>query len=161
MLPSPRLCLLSLALLAAGISAAYAQAPLSGSTLAPSSPMIAQPQTSVTAMPQTPIDERIAFNHAERWLIPYYFDDVRIKQRRAARDKTQPRALPAGLTVAPAKGDLLQPAVMAELRRLPSPLIRQLPKERPDTTRLIAGKDVLMLRRSTGEVLDVLGNAIR
>src|SRR3546814_5066813 len=71
-----------------------------------------------------------------------------------------PRDLPAGLTQAPAPGDILPPAILAEMTPLPKPLIRELPRVRPDTSRYIAGRDVLLVQRSSGKVLDVLSGIV-
>lgn len=115
---------------------------------------------AVPAQPQQPVDERSAFNSTEQWLIPHYFAQIRDRQNRAGRQKEFERALPAGLQQPPGKGDILPPAIRAEMPRLPGPLVRELPPRRPDTERLIAGKDVLLVRASTGEVLDIIGDVI-
>jgi len=103
----------------------------------------------------------VAFSHAERWIIPDYFFEVRLRQIRASRSKTHERALPQGLTAPLTRGDVVPAGVMAGLRALPGPLLRQLPPPRPDTMRRIAGQDVVMLRSSTGEVLDILAGAVK
>lgn len=126
-------------------------------------PPPAEPQSTMTAAPAAPlppIDDRVAFNHPERWIIRHYFARVREDQLRASRSKVYERALPAGLTEPPAKGDILPASVIADMRPLPGPLVRELPPARPDTLRRIAGKNVLMLRASTGEVLDLLDNVV-
>lgn len=140
---------------------AVGQSAFPGLQAAPPPP--AAPQEVLPAAPAAPlppIDERVAFNHPERWIIRNYFDRVREDQVRASRSKVYERALPAGLQQPPAKGDRLSAATIAEMRSLPGPLIRELPPARPGTLRRIAGKDVLMLRSATGEVLDVISNVI-
>lgn len=106
------------------------------------------------------IDDRIAFNSTERWLIPNYFQRVREKQTRASRAEKFRRGLPEGIAKAPVKGDVLPANVVAGLHRLPGPLLRELPPARPDTERLVVGTDIILLRPSSGEVLDVLGKVI-
>ncbi len=152
---------LAVILQAAGLSAAWAQSAFPGlQTPPPPPPPQDTPVVMAAPAPLPPVDESVAFNHAERWIIPDYFGRVRERQLRASRSKKYARDLPAGLTKPPAKGDQLSPAVVAELRRLPEPLLRELPPARPDTLRRIAGQDVLMLRRATGEVLDILSGVI-
>lgn len=126
------------------------------------------PSTSMQVQPFAPavpqaarIDERTAFNSAERWLIPYYFQRVRDKQTRASRAEKFQRRLPAGIAKAPGKGDVLPANVVAGLPRLPGPLLRDLPPARPDTERLVVGTDIILLRPSSGEVLDVLDKVIQ
>ena len=75
--------------------------------------------------------------------------------------KVYERALPAGLTEPPAKGDILPASVIADMRPLPGPLVRELPPARPDTERLVVGTDIILLRPSSGEVLDVLDRVIQ
>lgn len=126
-------------------------------------PTPAQPQDlapAPVAQVVRPVDDRVAFNSPEQWLIPRYFQNVRSEQRRAARNKRYDRALPAGLTREPAKGDHLPLAVLAELSRLPGPLLRELPPARPGTDRVIVGKNVLMVATADGEVLDILPGII-
>lgn len=138
-------------------SPASAQSALRGPGLAPApaeSPLLPQPVPVAT--PRAPIDDRIAFNTAETWRIAHYFTQVREKQKRSSRSKKFPRALPEGITTDPAKGDRLPLDVLARLDRLPGPLLRELPPRRPDTDRVVVGKNVLMVRSSTGEVLDIL-----
>lgn len=143
---------------------AIAQSNLTGLNLAPPPPALpAAPVASplpANAPAVAGIDERIAFNSTERWLIPHYFQRVREQQRRAARAKKFQRALPDGVATPPQKGDMLPLGVVASLHRLPAPLARDLPPERPDTNRLVVGTDIVMLRSSTGEVLDVLNRVI-
>lgn len=154
------------ALLAAGLAALLAaspaQAQMPGPNLAPP-PLLssdAQSQAAIfTAAPQA-VDERIAFNSSERWIIPTFYERVREKQRRAARNKKYERTLPAGIAAAPARGDRLPVTVLASLDRLPGPLLRELPPARPNTDRVMVGKDILMVSTSTGEVLDVLPNIL-
>lgn len=129
---------------------ALAPVPVQPSTLAP--PPAAAPVVEV-------VDDRVAFNPAEQWLIRYYFSRDREKQRRAARSKRYERALPAGLTHVPAKGEVIPHGALAELRRLPGPLLHDLPPARPGTDRVIVAKDVLMVTTS-GQVLDILPNVI-
>ncbi len=155
------------AFLTAGFAAALlvastAQAQTRGPNLAPppALPSDTQPQAAMfTAAPQA-VDERVAFNSSERWIIPTFYERVREKQRRAGRSKKYDRALPAGIAAAPAKGDLLPMTVLATLDRLPGPLLRNLPPARPQTDRVMVGKDILMVSTSTGEVLDVLPNIL-
>jgi hypothetical protein len=154
------------ALLAAGLAAllaaSTAQAQMPGPNLAPPPllPSDTQPQAAIfTAAPQA-VDERVAFNSSERWIIPTFYERVREKQRRAARNKKYERTLPAGITAVPAKGDLLPMTVLARLDRLPGALLRSLPPARPQTDRVMVGKDILMVSTSTGEVLDVLPNIL-
>lgn len=155
-----------LRLIIAGISAALvasaAQAQMPGPNLAP--PPAVNPNSPAstpvfTATTQV-IDERIAFNASERWIIPTFFERVRDKQKRAARSKTYDRDLPAGIKANPAKGDLLPMTVLATLDRLPGPLLRELPPNRPNTDRVVVGKNVLMVSTATGEVLDILPNIL-
>ncbi|MFN4276216.1 MAG: hypothetical protein ACK4FJ_07930 [Ferrovibrio sp.] len=122
-------------------------------------PAFSTPQ-GPAAQPAVEIDDRIAFNSTERWLIPDYFQRVREKQSRASRAAKFQRGLPEGIAKAPRKGDLLPANVVASLHRLPGPLLRELPPARPDTERLVVGIDIILLRRSSGEVLDVLGSVI-
>ena len=127
-------------------------------------PNLAPPPSAAIAAPVEPLntpqrvvaDDRVAFNATENWLIPHYFEQVREKQKRAARSKKYERNLPEGIRANPAKGDLLPLTLLARLDRLPGPLQRELPPNRPDTERIVVGKNVLMVRRSTGEVLDIL-----
>ncbi len=155
------------AFLAAGfaatlLAAASAPAQTRGPNLAPppALPSDTQPQAAIfTAAPQA-VDERIAFNSSERWIIPTFYERVREKQRRAARSKKYERALPAGIPAAPARGDRLPVTVLASLDRLPGPLLRELPPARPNTDRVMVGKDILMVSTATGEVLDVLPNIL-
>lgn len=121
-------------------------------------PVPGQPQEPPPPVAEVvwPVDDRVAFNPPEQWLIPRYFQKVREQQKRAARSKRYDRALPAGLTRDPAKGDHLSPAVLAELSRLPGPLLRELPPARPGTDRVIVGKNVLMVATTDGQVLDIL-----
>jgi hypothetical protein len=151
---------------AAGLFVALAalpvQAQLLGPNLAPA-PAGAVPDTSpapVIVAPQQAVDDRVAFNSAERWIIPTYFGRVREKQYRASRSKTYQRALPAGLSTDPAKGDLLPLPLLARLDRLPGPLVRDLPPNRPNTDRVVVGKNVLMVNTATGEVLDIMPNMV-
>jgi hypothetical protein len=142
---------------------AWAQQPLLlGPNLAPqpAAAIAPVPQDILPAQPRGPVDERIAFNAAEGWLIPHYFEQVRQKQKRASRSKKYPRALPDGIAADPAKGDLLPLGVLARIDRLPGPLQRELPPNRPGTDRVIVGKNVLMVNRVTGEVLDILPNVL-
>lgn len=143
--------------LAIALLAPAAQAQLRGPSLAPTpvAPTPA-PEHTVVAPPRAPVDDRVAFNSAESWIIPQYFALVREKQKRASRSKEYPRALPAGIAAVPAKGDLLPQDILARLDRLPGPLLRELPPRRPDTDRVVVGQNVLMVRVSTGEVLDIL-----
>lgn len=151
----------------AGLSAllltAAAQAQMPGPNLAP--PPAAtlgqqQEQTAFVLAPQQVIDERIAFNSAERWIIPTFYQRVREKQHRAARNKRYERVLPAGISADPAKGALLPLPLLASLDRLPGPLLRDLPAARPNTDRVVVGKNVLMVSTATGEVLDILPNIL-
>lgn len=133
--------------------------------LAPPPPAPTLPPASIApqepvAQPAAPIDDRIAFNSTERWLIPNYFQKVRDKQTRASRAEKFQRALPDGIAKAPGKGDVLPANVVAGLHRLPGPLLRDLPPARPDTERLVVGTDIILLRPSSGEVLDVLNKII-
>lgn len=133
-----------------------------GVNLAPPAPIpMQQPSAPATApQPTAAIDENVAFNHTERWLIPRYFSNVRGNQSHASRAKKYQRALPKGIEKMPQKGDVLSPGVVASLHRLPGPLLRDLPAARPDTERLVVGTDIIMLRRSSGEVLDIIHKAI-
>jgi hypothetical protein len=152
------LALLVLALLP---TAATAQTVLQGRGLAPPPPaQIVAPLPAPVEAPQAPIDERIAFNSTERWLIQHYFEQVREKQKRAARLKVYERVLPVGLSDNPGKGQQLSPATLADLRPLPPSLVRQLPPERPGTRRLIAGQNVLMVQTASGTVLDILDRVV-
>ncbi|QDO97210.1 hypothetical protein FNB15_07980 [Ferrovibrio terrae] len=146
---------LVLALLA-GISAVQAQMPGPNLAPPPTLPADAPQQTAlITAAPET-VDDRIAFNSSERWLIPTFYERVRDKQKRAARNKKYDRVLPAGLTADPAKGDRLPMTVLSALDRLPGPLLRELPPARPETDRVLVGKNILMVSTASGEVLDIL-----
>lgn len=142
-------------------SGAWAQSAFPGLQTPPPPPLQDNPvpvAAPVASLP--PIDESIAFNHAERWIIPNYFSSVREQQLRAGRSKKYQRDLPAGLKQPPAKGDQLPATIVAGMRPLPGPLLRELPPARPDTMRRIAGQNVLLLRSSTGEVLDILSSVI-
>lgn len=139
---------------------AMAQQLLGPNLAPPPSAAIAAPIAPLTTTARTTSDDRLAFNAAESWLIPHYFEQVREKQKRAARSKKYERALPEGIRTDPAKGELLPLTVLARLDRLPGPLQRELPPNRPDTDRVVVGKNVLMVRRSTGEVLDILPNIL-
>ena len=142
-------------------SAAQAQMP--GPNLAPPpAATLGQPQQqeALIVVPQQVIDDRVAFNSAERWIIPTFYERVREKQKRAARSKKYERVLPAGLSADPAKGDLLPVTLLATLDRLPGPLLRDLPPHRPNTDRVVVGKNVLMVSTATGEVLDILPNIL-
>lgn len=135
-----------------------AQAQMPGPNLAPppALPAGVPQQTALITAPQVRIDDRIAFNSSERWLIPTFYERVREKQKRAARNKKYDRVLPAGITADPARGDLLPLTVLATLDRLPGPLLRELPPARPATDRVLVGKNILMVSTATGEVLDIL-----
>ncbi|MEK9969818.1 MAG: hypothetical protein VW600_11830 [Ferrovibrio sp.] len=152
----------ALAALVAALTAPAALAQGLGPNLAPAAgSVIAEPPPAIAiTVPLQPIDERVAFNHAERWIIPTYFERVREKQRRAARSKKYVRALPAGITHQPAKGEVLPLPLLASLERLPGPLVRGLPPNRPETDRIVVAKDVLMVNTATGEVLDILPNIL-
>ena len=50
--------------------------------------------------------------------------------------------------------------LLAGLDRLPGPLLRDLPPNRPNTDRVVVGKNVLMVNTATGEVLDILQNIL-
>jgi len=147
---------------AALLAASTAQAQILGPNLAPppALPSDTQPQAAAVIAPQQAIDDRTAFNSSERWIIRTFYERVREKQRRAARSKKYERVLPAGITTAPARGDLLPLTLLAALDRLPGALLRELPPARPSTDRLMVGKDILMVSTSTGEVLDVLPNIL-
>lgn len=144
------------------LAASTAQAQMRGPNLAPppALPSDTQRQTAVVVAPQQAIDDRTAFNSSERWIIPTFYDRVREKQHRAARNKKYERVLPAGIATAPAKGDLLPVTILASLDRLPGALLRSLPPARPGTDRVMVGKDILMVSTATGEVLDVLPNIL-
>jgi hypothetical protein len=144
------------------ILAPAVQAQVIGPNLAPAPAMPMTPETlpGVVQVPQQKVDDRIAFNSAERWIIPTYFNRVREKQKRASRSKKYERLLPDGITAYPAKGDLLPLGLVAGLDRLPGPLVRDLPPNRPNTDRVVVGKDVLMVSTATGEVLDILSNVL-
>jgi hypothetical protein len=155
------------AFLAAGFVAAVllstsALAQMPGTNLAPppAMPRDLQPQTPLITAAPIAVDERVAFNSSERWIIPTFYERVREKQHRAGRSKKYERTLPAGITAAPARGDLLPRTVLATLDRLPGPLLRSLPPARPETDRVMVGKDILMVSTSTGEVLDVLPDVL-
>ncbi|WP_379725099.1 hypothetical protein [Ferrovibrio xuzhouensis] len=126
----------------------------------PSPPLSSGNTTAAPALAGPQINAALQFDRSERWLIPQYFQSIRDRQRRASRYKIYPRDLPAGLTQAPATGDILPPAILAEMTPLPKPLIRELPRVRPDTSRYIAGRDVLLVQRSSGKVLDVLSGIV-
>jgi hypothetical protein len=140
------------------ISISAAQAQMPGPNLAPppTLPTDASQQTTLITAPQVTVDDRFAFNNSERWLIPTFYERVRVKQRRAARNKKYDRVMPAGITADPAKGDLLPMSVLATLDRLPGPLLRELPPARPETDRVLVGKNILMVNTASGEVLDIL-----
>lgn len=152
----------------AGLSALLlsvaAQAQMPGPNLAPPpAATLGQPQQQQAAIivaPEQVIDERIAFNSAERWIIPTFYSRVRDKQHRAARSRRYERVLPAGISTDPVKGDLLPLPLLATLDRLPGPLLRDLPPARPQTDRVVVGKNVLMVSTATGEVLDILDNIL-
>lgn len=158
----PMLRLLAL-LLAAGLPpAAWAQGTIMQAP-APPEPTLSSGAAAAAPAP-TPagpqINAAIQFDKSERWIIPKYFQDIRDRQRRASRYKVYPRDLPAGLSQAPEPGEILPPAVLAKMEPLPKPLILELPRARPDTSRYIAGKDVLLVQRSSGKVLDVLSGIV-
>lgn len=150
----PHACLV-LALLV-GIPAAQAQMPGPNLAPPPTLPADAPQQTALVTVPQVMVDDRIAFNNSERWLIPTFYERVREKQKRAARNKKYDRVLPAGITADPAKGDMLPMTVLSTLDRLPGPLLRELPPARPGTDRVLVGKNILMVSTASGEVLDIL-----
>lgn len=129
-------------------------------TPAPTPPGIVQPAPAASPRITAVGDDRIAFNSTEQWMIPLYFQRVRETQKRAARSKRYVRAMPAGLTQSPAKGDQLSQSVLTELTRLPAPLVRDLPPARPGTDRVIVGNDVMMVSTANGAVLDILSNII-
>lgn len=161
-LPTASLVLLSaLAAMAALTSPALAQSNAfsQGPGLAPV-PVAPTAINLETAPTVRPVDERVAFNPPEQWMIPKYFQKVREQQRRAARSKRYDRALPAGLSKDPSKGDHIPLGILAELHRLPGPLLRDLPPARPGTDRVIIGKNVVMVGIADGQVLDILPNII-
>lgn len=143
------------ATLLVGLSSAQAQMPGPNLAPPPALPSDSQQMASFTA-PQQVIDDRIAFNSSEHWIIPAYYTRVREKQHRAARSKKYERVLPAGISRDPARGDLLPMAILATLDRLPGALLRELPPARPNTDRVMVGKNILMVSTATGEVLDIL-----
>lgn len=150
--------LAALLFIAPSLALAQSNALQRGSGLAP---LPIQPAETAAPLPVVrQVDDRVAFNPTEQWLIPYYFQRVRQQQKRAARNKQYDRALPAGLSQEPAKGDHLSPAILAELHRLPGSLLRDLPPARPGTDRVIAGKNVLMVATADGQVLDILPGII-
>lgn len=154
----PALRLLAL-LLAAGLApAAWAQGAMMQAPPPPGTPLTSGAATvaPAPAPASAPLNAALQFDQSERWLIPNYFQGIRDRQRRASRYKVYPRDLPAGLKQQPAAGDILPPAVLAEMEPLPKPLVRELPRARPDTRRYIAGKDVILVQPSSGKVLDVL-----
>lgn len=162
-MPMRRAPLSTLALLAMLLPVSAAQAQLSGAGLAPppAPAFNTSPQAAaIVVVPQQPIDDRVAFNSSERWIIPTFYQRVRDKQQRAARSKQYERVLPAGLSAPPAKGDRLPVTLLASLDRLPGPLLRDLPPARPNTDRVMVGKDILMVNTATGEVLDILPNIL-
>src|SRR3546814_20112303 len=90
----------------------------------PRNPPLPSGNTAAAPAPAGPqINAALQFDRSERWLIPNYFQNIRDRQRRASRYKIYPRDLPAGLTQAPAPGDLLPPAILRELKPLPQPSI--------------------------------------
>jgi hypothetical protein len=123
-------------------------------------PQSREPDTVLPAAPARQFDPAVEFISSERWIIPDYFRKVRERQRRAARYKTYPRALPDGLSAAPARGDILPTAIIAQMDPLPRTLLRELPAARPDTRRYVAGRDVLLVQASSGKVLDILPNVV-
>ncbi|PJI37627.1 hypothetical protein [Ferrovibrio sp.] len=140
-----------------------AQAQMPGPNLAPPpAATLGQPQQqeALVTAPRQVIDDRVAFNSAERWIIPTFYQRVREKQKRAARSKKYERVLPAGITADPAKGEQLPMTLLARLDRLPGPLLRELPPNRPETDRVLVGKNVLMVNTATGEVLDILSGVL-
>lgn len=146
-----------LACLSVFVMASAAQAQMPGPNLAPPPALPSDSQqTASFTVPQQVIDDRVAFNSSEHWIIPAYYTRVRDKQRRAARNKKYERDLPAGISRDPARGDLLPMAILATLDRLPGSLLRELPPARPNTDRVMVGKNILMVSTATGEVLDIL-----
>lgn len=147
-------------LAAALLIASTAQAQQMNLAPPPAATLGQQPLDALIVVPQQVIDDRVAFNTTERWIIPTFYERVREKQHRAARSKKYERVLPAGITADPARGDLLPVTLIATLNRLPGPLLRDLPPNRPDTDRVVVGKNVLMVNTATGEVLDILPNIL-
>jgi len=151
---------LGLAGFAALLVASMAQAQMPGPNLAPPPAATLGQQQALIVAPRQAIDDRTAFNNAERWIIPTFYARVREKQHRAARHRTYERVLPAGITADPAKGEQLPMTLLARLDRLPGPLLRELPPNRPETDRVLVGKNVLMVNTATGEVLDILSGIL-
>lgn len=139
-----------------------AQAQMPGPNLAPppTLPDYAQPQTPLITAPRVAVDDRVAFSSSERWMIPTFYERVRERQHRAARSKKYDRVLPAGISADPTRGDRLPITVLATLDRLPGQLLRDLPPARPETDRVLVGKNVLMVNTTSGEVLDILPNVL-
>jgi hypothetical protein len=156
---SPVIAGLATALLV-GLPAAQAQMPGPNLAPPPALPGDNSQQTASFTAPQQVVDDRVAFNSSEHWIIPTYYTRVREKQHRAARSKKYKRDLPAGLSRDPARGDLLPMAILATLDRLPGALLRELPPARPDTDRVMVGKNILMVSTATGEVLDILPDVL-
>jgi hypothetical protein len=147
------------AALLVGLPAAQAQMP--GPNLAPPPALPGNSQqTASFTVPQQVVDDRVAFNSSEHWIIAAYYTRVREKQHRAARSKKYKRDLPAGLSRDPARGDLLPMTILATLDRLPGALLRELPPARPNTDRVMVGKNILMVSTASGEVLDILSDVL-
>lgn len=100
------------------------------------------------------------FTSSDQWQIPHYFERVRIDQTRArASRKKMERGLPDGMVRPVEPGDMLRADAMGT--RLPATLERDLARLPPDLGRRIIGHDVALVRLSTGQVVDVIKEAVR
>lgn len=99
------------------------------------------------------------FAGPDQWIIPRYFERLREDQIRAkASRKKMTRALPAGVTKRPAKGDILPGNF--DRQPLPTALIRDLPRLPKGLDRVILAQDIALVR-SDGLVLDVITDVVQ
>lgn len=105
-------------------------------------------------------DEVTMFISPDNWIIRDYFERHRKDQiiSREERKTGSQRALPVGLSGQPKAGDFVPPH---EINRLPRPLERDLPRLPDGMVRAVIGRDVVLLRTATWQVVDVLPGILR
>lgn len=126
----------------------------------PAAPAPAPRQTSGEAFYPAHAAQVRQFSASDQWLIPHYFEQVRIDQTRArASRRKMERSLPDGMARPVEPGDVLRQDAMGQ--RLPATLERDLARLPPDLGRRMIGHDVALVRLSTGQVVDVIKDAVR
>jgi hypothetical protein len=100
-----------------------------------------------------PYSGEIAFTAPERALITGYFASG------GGAEAPQGKPLPPGITKKLARGGSLPPGIAK--RYLPRDLDVRLPPPPIGVERVIVGRDVLLIRISTGAILDTIRGALR